>query len=57
MVTKLERRAKIEALEIGLMIQGLVSINRGESTQILKEKVDAYLAGVMVQDGGVKKAA
>ena len=57
MVTKLERRAKVEALEIGLMIQGLVSINRGESTQILKEKVDAYLAGVTFQDGTVKKAA
>jgi chemotaxis protein MotA len=58
MVTKLERRSKIEAFEIELMNLGLVSINRGESTQILKEKLDAFLAGVSaVQKAATKKAA
>lgn len=45
MVTKLERRAKIETFQIDLMIVGLVSINKGDSTQILREKLDAFMAG------------
>ena len=57
MVTKLERRAKIEAFEIQLMILGLVSINRGESTQILKEKMDAFMAGRPTAKGPARRAA
>jgi len=57
MVTKLERRAKVEAFEIQLMILGLVSINRGESSSILKEKIDAFLAGLAQPKGQLKKAA
>lgn len=57
MVTKLERRAKIEAFEIQLMILGLVSINRGESSSILKEKIDAFMAGLGAPKGKLKQAA
>ncbi len=57
MVTKLERRAKIEAFEIQLMILGLVSINRGESTQILKEKMEAFMAGVPTTNRSASRAA
>ncbi len=59
MVTKLERRAKIEAFEIQLMIVGLVAINKGDSTQILKEKLDAFMAGFAAQPaaGGAKRRA
>jgi chemotaxis protein MotA len=57
MVTKLDRRAKVESFEIQLMILGLVSINRGETTQILREKVDAFLAGLPTEKGEKKVAA
>ena len=57
MVTKLERRAKVEAYEIQLMIVGLLSINRGESTQILREKLDAFLAGRPTEKRPAKRAA
>ncbi len=51
MVTKLERRAKDETFQIELMIVGLVAINKGDSTQVQKEKLDAFLSG----NGGGKK--
>lgn len=44
MVTKLERRTKIEVLQLRLMIIGLLSINKGESLVITREKMGAFLA-------------
>jgi len=44
MVTKLERRSRIEALQIRLMIVGLVSINKSDSMIIAREKMGAFLA-------------
>ena len=57
MVTKLERRAKIEAFEIQLIIIGLLAINKGDSTQILREKLDAYMAGHQTTTAGQRRAA
>lgn len=56
MVTKLERRAKIEAFEIRLMIVGLSSINLNDPIQIMREKLHAFLTGDAVEekDGGGK---
>ena len=45
MVTKLERRTKIESFQIKLMIVGLISINKGDTTGILKDKMGAFLMG------------
>lgn len=55
MVTKLERRAKIEALEIKLMIVGMSSINKEEPIQILREKMSAFLAAESGEDNKKKK--
>lgn len=43
MVSKLDRRVTVEITQIQLAIVGLVSIQRGDSTQILREKVSAFL--------------
>jgi chemotaxis protein MotA len=48
MVTKLERRCKIEVLQIKLMIVGLKSINKSESLLITREKMGAFLAHVAI---------
>lgn len=58
MATKLERRSKIEAFAIRLMIVGLISINKGDNITIMREKLGAYLAGDEQADGegmGVSK--
>ncbi len=44
MVTKLERRIKIETKQIQLAIVGLMSVNRDESIQIMREKLKAFIA-------------
>lgn len=44
MVTKLERRSKIETLQIKLMIVGLTSINKDDTMMITREKMGAFLA-------------
>ena len=43
MVTKLERRIHIEVTQIQLCIVGLDAMNRGDSTQILREKLKAFM--------------
>ena len=43
MVTKLDRRIQIEVLQIELAIVGLDSMNRGDTVQILKEKLSAFM--------------
>ena len=43
MVTKLDRRIQIEVTQIQLIIVGLDSMNRGDSTQILREKLKAFM--------------
>ena len=43
MVTKLDRRIQIEVVQIELAIVGLDSMNRGDTVQILKEKLSAFL--------------
>lgn len=43
MVTKLDRRIKIEVQQIELAIVGLASMNRGDTVQILKEKLSAFM--------------
>jgi len=43
MVTKLDRRIHIEVTQIQLIIVGLDSMNRGDSTQILREKLKAFM--------------
>jgi chemotaxis protein MotA len=43
MVSKLDRRIGIEVTQIQLAIVGLDSINRGDATQILKEKLLAFM--------------
>jgi chemotaxis protein MotA len=43
MVTKLDRRIQIEVQQIELAIVGLDSMNRGDTVQILKEKLSAFL--------------
>jgi len=44
MVTKLDRRIKIEDQQIELMIVGMMSINHNDSLSIMREKMKAYLA-------------
>jgi len=44
MVTKLERRSRIETLQIRLMIVGLVSINKDDTMMITREKMGAFLS-------------
>jgi chemotaxis protein MotA len=44
MVTKLDRRIKIEDQQIELMIVGMMSINHNDSLAIMREKMKAYLA-------------
>jgi chemotaxis protein MotA len=44
MVTKLERRTKIETLQIRLMIVGLTSINKNDTLMITREKMGAFLS-------------
>lgn len=55
MATKLERRSKIEAFAIRLMIVGLISINKGDNIAIMREKLGAYLAGEEQSDVDRKK--
>jgi chemotaxis protein MotA len=43
MVTKLDRRIQIEVTQIELAIVGLASMNRGDTVQILKEKLSAFM--------------
>lgn len=43
MVSKLDRRIGIEVVQIQLSIVGLDSINRGDSSAILKEKIRAFM--------------
>jgi chemotaxis protein MotA len=43
MVTKLDRRIGIEVIQIQLVIVGLESMYRGDSSQILKEKLAAFM--------------
>lgn len=43
MVTKLDRRVAIEVAQIELAIVGLSSMNRGDTVQILKEKLSAFM--------------
>lgn len=43
MVTKLDRRIQIEVTNIQLAIVGLESMHRGETTQILREKLLAFM--------------
>jgi flagellar motor component MotA len=43
MVTKLERRIGIEVTQIQLATVGLEAMMRGESTQILREKLKAFM--------------
>jgi len=43
MVTKLDRRIQIEVQQIELAIVGLDSMNRGDTVQILKEKLSAFM--------------
>jgi chemotaxis protein MotA len=43
MVTKLDRRIGIEVVQIQLVIVGLESMYRGDSSQILKEKLAAFM--------------
>lgn len=43
MVTKLERRIQIEVTQIQLIIVGLDAMIRGDSTQILREKLKAFM--------------
>lgn len=45
MSVKLERRIKIEAFAIRLMIVGLISINKGDNITILREKMGTFLSG------------
>jgi len=44
MVTKLDRRIKIEDQQTELMIVGMMSINHSDSLAIMREKMKAYLA-------------
>jgi chemotaxis protein MotA len=44
MVTKLERRSKIETLQVRLMMVGLASINKNDTMMITREKMGAFLA-------------
>ncbi len=44
MVSKLDRRIGIEVVQIQLAIVGLDSINRGDSSAILKEKLKAFMS-------------
>ncbi len=44
MVTKLDRRLKIETQQIQLAIVGLMSINANDTVQIMREKMKAFLA-------------
>jgi chemotaxis protein MotA len=44
MVTKLDRRIRIEGQQIELMIVGMMSINHNDSLAIMREKMKAYLA-------------
>lgn len=50
MVTKLDRRIHIEMTQIQLAMVGLVSLHRGDTTQILREKLMAFMQS---QDGDV----
>ncbi len=43
MVTKLDRRIHIEVTQIQLAIVGLISLHRGDTTQILREKLMAFV--------------
>ena len=43
MVTKQDRRIGIEVIQIQLVIVGLESMYRGDSSQILKEKLAAFM--------------
>jgi len=43
MVSKLDRRVAIEVAQIELTMVGLSSMNRGDTVQILKEKLSAFL--------------
>jgi chemotaxis protein MotA len=43
MVTKLERRIQAEVQQIELAMVGLDSMNRGDTVQILKEKLSAFM--------------
>lgn len=53
MVTKLDRRIHIEVTQIQLAIVGLVSMHRGDTTAILREKLKAFLQG---DDGELETA-
>jgi len=44
MVTKLERRIKIETQQIQLSIVGLMAINKDDTIQIMREKMKAFIA-------------
>lgn len=44
MVTKLDRRIRIEGQQIELMIVGMMSINHSDSLAIMREKLKAFLA-------------
>jgi chemotaxis protein MotA len=43
MVTKLDRRIQIEVTQIQLAIVGFEAMMKGESTQILREKLKAFM--------------
>lgn len=53
MVTKLERRIKIESQQIQLSIVGLLSVNSDENIGIMREKLKAFLTD---QDGDMDDA-
>jgi chemotaxis protein MotA len=57
MVTKLERRVAIEVSQIELAIIGLDSMNRGDTAQILKEKLGAFLNQHEAKAQEIMKAA
>ncbi len=50
MVTKLDRRIKIETQQLQLMIVGMMSINRDDTIAIMREKMKAFMAE---QEGNV----
>lgn len=57
MVTKLDRRIQIEVSQIELAIIGLDAMNRGDTVQILREKLGAFLNQVEAKAQAVLQAA
>ncbi len=51
MVSKLDRRAKIEVAQIELAIIGLASMTKGDTVQIMQEKLEVF------RERGVKPKA